>query len=232
MSIIAVNCAFGWHEAAKKNGKLSLRVGIHLGDVEHDEGPPPDVFGDTVNIAARLESIAEAGDIAVSTSVYLCLDQAQAKAFNNCGKQNLKNIATAVEVWSTGNLNAGSKGMNRAHDKPSISIKPMDTSINGLSDFAAESTNSLLKYLNQKDWIDALVQKDPSEEDYQLLSSITQSRTNFEIDVILRAPGGKTLWTGGTSGSVSQLSLLADSVGQQLSNQIFLEIAKVRDKYK
>ena len=113
-AVDAVNCAFGWHEAAKKNGKLSLRVGIHLGDVEHDEGPPPDVFGDTVNIAARLESIAEAGDIAVSTSVYLCLDQAQAKAFNNCGKQNLKNIATAVEVWSTGNLNAGSKGMNRA----------------------------------------------------------------------------------------------------------------------
>ena len=44
------------------------------------EGPPPDVFGDTVNIAARLESIAEAGDIAVSTSVYLCLDQAQVKS--------------------------------------------------------------------------------------------------------------------------------------------------------
>ena len=96
----------------------------------------------------------------------------------------------------------------------------MDTSVNGLSDFAAESTNSLFKYLNQKDWIDALVQKDPSEEDYQLLSSITQNRTNFEIDVILRAPGGKTLHRGNVL-SVSQLSFLADSVGQQLSNQIF-----------
>lgn len=231
-AVDAVNCAFGWHEAAKKNDKLSLRIGIHLGDVEHDEGPPPDVFGDTVNIAARLESIAETGDTAISTSVYLCLDQAQAKAFNNCGKQNLKNIATAVEVWSTGNLNAGSKGMNRADNKPSISIKPMNTSVELLSDFAAESTNSLFKYLNQKDWIDALVQKDPSETDYQLLSSISQDRTNFEIDVILRAPGGKTLWSGGTSGSMNQVTLLADSVGQQLSNQIFLEIAKVRDKYK
>ena len=84
-----------------------------LGDVEHEEGPPPDVYGDTVNIAARLESIAEQGDVAISTSAYLCLDQNQAKVFNNCGKQTLKNIATPVEVWSTGRLNVGSKGMDR-----------------------------------------------------------------------------------------------------------------------
>ena len=87
--------------------------------MEHDEGLLPDVFGDTVNIVA-CQSQLQAGDIAVSP-VYLCLDQAQAKAFNNCGKQNLKNIATAVEVWSTGNLNAGSAGMiARTTSRPSV----------------------------------------------------------------------------------------------------------------
>ena len=54
----AVSCALEWQSIVKKQGKMNMRVGIHLGDVEHEEGPPPDVYGDTVNIAARLESIA------------------------------------------------------------------------------------------------------------------------------------------------------------------------------
>ena len=38
----AVNCAMAWQNISKKQGKMSLRIGIHLGDVEHDEGPPPE----------------------------------------------------------------------------------------------------------------------------------------------------------------------------------------------
>ena len=118
----AVNCAMECRKITKSRGQLSLRVGIHLGDVEHEEGPPPDVYGDTVNIAARLESIAEQGDVAISTSTYLCLDQNQAKVFNNCGKQTLKNIATPVGVWSTGRLNVGSKGMDRDSEGPQLPL--------------------------------------------------------------------------------------------------------------
>jgi adenylate cyclase len=228
----AVNCAMEWQSISKRAGALSLRVGIHLGDVEHEEGPPPDVYGDTVNIAARLESIAEAGDVAISTSTYLCLDQNQAEPFKNCGKQTLKNIATPVEVWSTGNLNVGSKGMDRDSDKPAISVKPFDTDEELFSNFAEEVTSSLAKYLDKKDWIDSLIQKNPSEDDYQLIGSISKSGPNFEVDMILKAPGGKTLWSGHTGGPVSQIKLVGDTVGDQISAQVFLEIMKVRDKYK
>ena len=228
----AVNCAMEWQSISKREGKLSLRVGIHLGDVEHEEGPPPDVYGDTVNIAARLESIAEAGDVAISTSTYLCLDQNQAESFKNCGKQTLKNIATPVEVWSTGNLNVGSKGMTRDSDKPAISVKPVTTNDEELADFADEVTSALAKYLDKKDWIDSLIQKNPSEEDYQLIGNTSKSGPNFEINVILKAPGGKTLWSGHTGASMSQVALVSDTVGDQISAQVFLEIMKVRDKYK
>jgi len=228
----AVNCAMEWQSISKRAGKLSLRVGIHLGDVEHEEGPPPDVYGDTVNIAARLESIAEAGDVAISTSTYLCLDQNQAEPFKNCGKQTLKNIATPVEVWSTGNLNVGSKGMTRDSDKPAISVKPVTTSDEELLSFADEVTSALAKYLDKKDWIDSLIQKNPSEDDYQLIGSTSKSGPNFEINVILKAPGGKTLWSGHTGASMSQVALVSDTVGDQISAQVFLEIMKVRDKYK
>lgn len=228
----AVNCAMEWQKISKSNGKLSLRVGIHLGDVEHEEGPPPDVYGDTVNIAARLESIAEAGDVAISTSTYLCLDQNQAEAFKNCGKQTLKNIATPVEVWSTGNLNVGSKGMNRDSDEPAISVKPFETDVPHFMPFAEEVTSALAKYLDKKDWIDSIIQKNPSEQDYQLIGSVSESGPNFEVDVVLKAPGGKTLWSGHTGGPTKQINLVGDTVGDQVSAQVFLEIMKVRDKYK
>ena len=228
----AVNCAIDWQNLSKKDGKISLRVGIHLGDVEHEDGPPPDVYGDTVNIAARLESIAEPGDVAISTSVYLCLDDEQTKLFQNCGKQSLKNITTPIEVWSTGNLNVGSTVLARDNVKPAISIKPVEFIDNELSKLAEQITTSLGKYLDQKDWIDSLIQKTPSENDYQLLSSLSKVGSNFEVNLVLKAPGGKTLWDGHTGGPLSQASILGDTAGEQISRQVFLEIVKVKDRYK
>ena len=228
----AVNCAMAWQNISKQQGKMSLRVGIHLGDVEHEEGPPPDVYGDTVNIAARLESIAENGEVAISASTYLCLDENQAKTFNNCGKQTLKNISTPVEVWSTGRLNIGSKGMTRENAKPLISIKPFVSTSEVVGGFCEDVTHDLEKYLNQKDWIDSTVQKNPSENDYQLIGTVSVSGPNFTIDVILKAPGGKALWSKSFGAALRQINLVSDTVANQISSQIFLEIMKVRDKFK
>ena len=228
----AVNCAMAWQSISKQQGKMSLRVGIHLGDVEHEEGPPPDVYGDTVNIAARLESIAENGEVAISASTYLCLDENQSKSFNNCGKQTLKNISTPVEVWSTGRLNIGSKGMTRENAKPLISIKPFVSTSEVVGGFCQDVTHDLEKYLNQKDWIDSTVQKNPSENDYQLIGTVSVSGPNFTIDVILKAPGGKALWSKSFGAALRQINLVSDTVANQISSQIFLEIMKVRDKFK
>ncbi len=229
----AVSCAMEWQSIVKKQGKMHLRVGIHLGDVEHEEGPPPDVYGDTVNIAARLESIAESGDVAISTSAYLCLDQNQAAAFNNCGKQTLKNIATPVEVWSTGRLNLGSKGMGgEGSDKPAISMKPFNADHEQLAPFCEELTNDLERCLNTKNWIKSIVQKTPAEKDYQVIGTVSPSGPNFRVDVVLKAPGGKTLWNNSLGGPLNQRSQLSDRVAEQLSEPIFIEIMKVKDKYK
>ena len=73
---------FGQHvqRALNENKFFDLRIGIHVGDVEHTEN---DIFGDAVNIAARLESVAEIGQLAISSSTYICLDQSIAKSFKN-----------------------------------------------------------------------------------------------------------------------------------------------------
>ncbi|MHC2625374.1 adenylate cyclase [Bradyrhizobium huanghuaihaiense] len=77
--------------------RIAFRVGINIGDIIVE---PHDIFGDGVNIAARLEGIAEPGGICVSASAY---DQVQGKVgveFADLGEQNLKNIDRAVRAYA------------------------------------------------------------------------------------------------------------------------------------
>ncbi|MCA6097631.1 adenylate/guanylate cyclase domain-containing protein [Bradyrhizobium australafricanum] len=77
--------------------RIAFRVGINIGDVIVE---PHDIFGDGVNIAARLESISEPGGICISSSAY---DQVQGKVrveFIDLGEQNLKNIARPVRAYA------------------------------------------------------------------------------------------------------------------------------------
>ncbi len=78
--------------------RIEFRIGIHLGDVvEESDG---DLMGDGVNIAARLEGVADRGGICISRQV---LDQVEGKLdlnYRELGRQNLKNMAKPVEVYA------------------------------------------------------------------------------------------------------------------------------------
>ena len=79
-----------------EDSRIAFRVGINIGDVIVE---PHDIFGDGVNIAARLESMAEPGGICISSSVY---DHVRGKVgveFADLGEQNLKNIERPVRVF-------------------------------------------------------------------------------------------------------------------------------------
>jgi class 3 adenylate cyclase/pimeloyl-ACP methyl ester carboxylesterase len=87
--------------------RVEFRIGINLGDVLA-EGT--DIFGDGVNVAARLQSIADRGGICISRQV---LDQVEGKldlTYRELGRQNLKNIAKPVEVYAIHLDAAGSPG--------------------------------------------------------------------------------------------------------------------------
>jgi class 3 adenylate cyclase len=76
--------------------RIAFRVGVNIGDVIVE---PHDIFGDGVNIAARLESIAEPGGICISSTVY---DHVRGKVgveFADLGEQDLKNIERPVRVY-------------------------------------------------------------------------------------------------------------------------------------
>ena len=76
--------------------RMELRIGIHLGDVEHRDG---DVFGDGVNIAARIEPLAAPGSIYISEDVARQVDGKLEASLQSRGAQVLKNIRRPVEVF-------------------------------------------------------------------------------------------------------------------------------------
>ena len=79
--------------------RMQFRIGLHLGDVMTRDG---DLFGDAVNIAARLEALAEPGGICVSAAVREHVGTRIAAAFTDIGAQQVKNIAEKVHVFRVG----------------------------------------------------------------------------------------------------------------------------------
>src|SRR6202048_176247 len=78
-----------------ENNRISFRVGVNLGDVIAEED---DIFGDGVNIAARLEALAEPGGICVSGTVRDQIRDKLPYALDDMGEQSAKNIARPVRV--------------------------------------------------------------------------------------------------------------------------------------
>src|SRR5579883_1334730 len=75
---------------------IELRIGINVGDIMVEEG---DVFGDGVNVAARLEGLADPGGILLSQAAYDQVRDRVQHAFDDLGNHSLKNIARPVKVF-------------------------------------------------------------------------------------------------------------------------------------
>jgi class 3 adenylate cyclase/pimeloyl-ACP methyl ester carboxylesterase len=80
--------------------KVQFRIGINLGDVIEDRG---DIYGDGVNVAARLEALAQPGSICVSDAVRAAVGEKLDLAFDDMGEQKVKNISNPVRAWQVTN---------------------------------------------------------------------------------------------------------------------------------
>ena len=103
--------------------RVRFRIGLHLGEVMVRD---TDIYGDGVNVAARLQALAEPGGICVSSRVQ---EETQGKidiVFEDTGEQQLKNIARPVRVYRVrlGEKVAKARQMLPLPDKPSIAVLP------------------------------------------------------------------------------------------------------------
>src|ERR1700732_4609548 len=101
--------------------RIEFRIGINVGDIIEDNG---DIFGDGVNVAARLEAIAEPGGICISDDAHRQVRDKLDIVFDDAGEQNLKNIERPVRVFRVMGRGAAARPTLALPDKPSIAVLP------------------------------------------------------------------------------------------------------------
>jgi len=126
--LAAVRCAVEIQDhLASSSGPLRLRVGLNLGDVII--GQDGDLYGDGINIAVRLEGIADPGGILISEKVYGEIEGKLDVGFEDRGEQQLKNISRPVRAYAVrpgahSSLTERLSAAPRLPDKPSIAVLP------------------------------------------------------------------------------------------------------------
>ncbi len=122
----AVDCAVAWQTRPEKNpgegpggAPLKFRIGINSGDIVIDEG---DIYGDGVNIAARLEALADPGDVCVSSTVFDHTRKKVRLGFEDLGERRVKNIPEPLRVYRVaaqgGKSRTGHCSADRCHHGP------------------------------------------------------------------------------------------------------------------
>ena len=133
-AVDAVSCTVDIQkELAERNSrlqgerKMQFRIGVNLGDVVEEEGR---IYGDGVNIAARIEALAEAGGICISRNVFEQVKNKLKLAYEYLGEHLVKNIPEPVQAYRIlmeSNITVPDKGEGlKVPEKPSIAVLPFD----------------------------------------------------------------------------------------------------------
>jgi adenylate cyclase len=99
-AIDAVNCAVSIQQQLKENPQVELRIGIHIGDVRVEDEA---IYGDGVNVASRIESLAVSGSILISEKVYDELKNHDGIEVRELGSFELKNVKFAIRIFAVAN---------------------------------------------------------------------------------------------------------------------------------
>lgn len=163
--IDAVQCAVSIQQAIAADeqdepddSRIRYRVGINMGDIIVDG---EDILGDGVNIAARLETLAEPNGVCISDVVHRSIDGKLDVAFEDIGPQHVKNIAEPLRVWRWTSTTAqsitddvGTRMSRGLPDKPSIAVLPF-TNMSGDKEqeyFADGMAEDIITALSRMPW--------------------------------------------------------------------------------
>ncbi|NCF80730.1 MAG: adenylate/guanylate cyclase domain-containing protein, partial [Proteobacteria bacterium] len=113
------------NEPLPEERRLQFRMGVNIGEVIEDRG---EIYGDGVNLAARLEALAKPGGICISESVRTAIGKKLPLHYQFLGEQSLKNIASPVRAYAvqSGELAADDTPCPAAEGKPTVAVLPFD----------------------------------------------------------------------------------------------------------
>jgi adenylate cyclase len=210
--------------------RIELRVGIHVGDVIFEEG---DIFGDGVNIAARLEGIAEPGGICISDDAYRQVRGKIDLAFEDGGEQELKNIERPVRVYRTrlDRTTVSPPTRPAMPDKPSIAVLPFQNmSGDAEQDYFADGiVEDIITGLSRIKWLfviarnSSFVYKGQAVDikmagrelgvRYMLEGSVRKSGNRVRITAqLIDATSGRHVWADRYDGAIDDIFELQDQI--------------------
>jgi adenylate cyclase len=226
--------------------RIEFRIGIHVGDIIIDDN---DIFGDGVNIAARLEGIAEPGGVCISDDAYRQIRGKIDVTFNDIGEQALKNITEPMHAWHI--RLAGESPATRASssaiqiqdlalpNKPSIVVLPFDNMSaepgqDYLADGIVEAITAALSCIRSFFVIArtsaftykgrATNARDVGKElgvAYLLEGSVQKAGNRLRIIVqLIETEGGAHVWSSRFDGAIEDFFDLEDRITEQVAGAL------------
>ena len=220
----AVKCAVevqkelaGRDTGIPEDRRIQYRIGINLGDIVIDGD---DILGDGVNVAARLEALAEPGGVCISGVVY---DQLAGKldiAFEDAGERTVKNVPRPVRVWrwQTNQTARSPSNVNEPPalpDKPSIAVLP----------FANMSNDPEQEFFADGMMEDIITELSRFEELFVIARNTSYSYKNKPIDVVKTAfeLGVHFVLEGSVRKSGNRIRITTQLVDGQDGNHLWAE---------
>ena len=202
------------NSAIAQDKRIEFRIGINVGDIIIDDG---DVFGDEVNIAARLETLAEPGGICVSARAREDLDGKVTAAFVDDGEQQLKNIARPIRIYRM-RLAGDEAKAHRGYvlpGKPSIAVLPFHD-LSGDHDqeyFADGMVEDIVTGLSRIKWLFVIARN----------STLTYKERAVDVQQVGRELGVRYVLEGSVRKSASRVRITTQLVEAESRTQIWAE---------
>jgi adenylate cyclase len=240
----AVMCAVEIKEAVALKGaadppdsRFRFRTGINLGDVMLDGD---DIYGNGVNIAARLEALAEPAEILVSEVVMQQVGERAAVRFENLGERRLKNIAEPVRVFRVAAASAESQtlelhGPMQRKERASIAVLPFDSMSPGeaVAELCQGLPESIITGLSHLRWLGVAARNSSFAATeagrdlaklalrlgvrYLLEGSVQKRGHRLRVTAqLIDAQGGSHLWAEHYDSSTDDLFALQDELTQKI----------------
>ena len=235
--------------------RIQFRIGIHVGDIIIDDN---DIFGDGVNIASRLEGIAEPGGVCISDDAHRQIRGKVDIAFDDMGEQTLKNIVEPMRAWQIRVVNRATGAIRPSSppiidltlpDKPSIVVLPFDNmsaeadqdyladgiveaitaALSCIRSFFVIARSSAFTYKGR-----ATNARDIGKElgvAYLLEGSLQKIGNRIRIIVqLIETEGGAHVWSSRFDGAIDDFFDLEDRITQQVAGalQPSIRIAEIK----
>jgi adenylate cyclase len=228
----AVRCAVEIQESiASGRSPLKLRIGVNLGEVI--VGADGDVFGDGINIAVRLEGVADPGGISISEKVYSEVEGKLDVGLEDRGEQRLKNISKPIRAYAV-HAGAYSARIDRLSaapplpDKPSIAVLPFEN-LSGDPEqeyFADGMVEEIITALSRFKWLFVIARNSSFTYKGKAVDVKTVGRelgVRYVLEGSVRKASGKVRITGQLVDAVTAAHIWADRFERDLTDIFALQ---------